>query len=90
MLTYPPRRVILRIVMLLRDSEIVKEVHNQLLNIEKKTKSEAKFADIDEEIKLPMAVGQAFMSGDINTLAKKRGVIKLQDRFFVSSLTGIL
>ncbi|MGQ7776858.1 hypothetical protein [Bacillus sp. WC2507] len=59
-------RVILRVVMLLRDSEIVKEVRNQLLNIEEKTKSEAKVADIDEEIKLQMEVGQAFMSGDIN------------------------
>lgn len=61
-----PRRVILRVVMLLRDSEIVKEVRNQLLNIEEKTKSEAKVADIDEEIKLQMEVGQAFMSGYIN------------------------
>ncbi|HHT7180733.1 TPA: hypothetical protein ACTZ5A_005457 [Bacillus cereus] len=65
-----PRRVILHVVMLLRDSEIVKVVRNQLLNIEEKTKSEARVADIDEEIKLQMEVGQAFMSRDINALAQ--------------------
>ncbi|MFE9076920.1 hypothetical protein [Bacillus mobilis] len=65
-----PRRAILRVGMLLRDSEIAKEVRNQLLNIEEKTTSEAKVADIDEEVQLQMAVGQAFMSGDINALAQ--------------------
>ncbi|MBJ8080090.1 hypothetical protein JDS82_02495 [Bacillus cereus group sp. N14] len=64
-----PRRAILRVGMLLRDSEIAKEVRTQLLNIEEKTTKEVKVADINEEQSLQMAVGQAFMSGDINALA---------------------
>lgn len=65
-----PRRAILRVGMLLRDSEVAKEVRTQLLNIEEKTTQEVKVADINEEQTLQMAVGQAFMSGDINALAQ--------------------
>ncbi|ANC10492.1 MULTISPECIES: hypothetical protein [Bacillus cereus group] len=65
-----PRRAILRVGMLLRDSAIAKEVRTQLLNIEEKTTQEVKVADINEEQTLQMAVGQAFMSGDINALAQ--------------------
>ncbi|MBE7117323.1 ORF6N domain-containing protein [Bacillus paranthracis] len=65
-----PRRAILRVGMLLRDSVIAKEVRTQLLNIEEKTTQEVKVADINEEQTLQMAVGQAFMSGDINALAQ--------------------
>ncbi|WP_144561532.1 ORF6N domain-containing protein [Bacillus mycoides] len=64
-----PRRAILRIGMLLRDSEVAKGVRTQLLNIEEKATSEAKVTDIDEEIQLQMAVNQALMTGDINALA---------------------
>ncbi|PEK60776.1 hypothetical protein [Bacillus pseudomycoides] len=65
-----PRRAILRVGMLLRDSEIAKEVRTQLLNIEEKTTEEVKVADVNEEQSLQMAVGQAFMTGDINALAQ--------------------
>lgn len=44
-----PRRAILRIGMLLRDSEIAKEVRTQLLNIEEKVTPEVKIQDIEEE-----------------------------------------
>lgn len=54
-----PRRAILRVGMLLRDSEIAKEVRTQLLNTEEKTTKELKAADINEEQSLQMAVGQA-------------------------------
>lgn len=64
-----PRRAILRVGMLLRDSEIAKEVRTQLLNIEEKATQEVKVVDINEEQALQIAVGQAFMSGDINALA---------------------
>ncbi|MBO1582970.1 hypothetical protein [Bacillus sp. XF8] len=64
-----PRRAILRVGMLLRDSHVAKEVRTQLLNIEEKATQEVKVADINEEQSLQMAVGQAFMSGDINALA---------------------
>ncbi|WP_257205949.1 hypothetical protein [Bacillus cereus] len=44
-----PRRAILRVGMLLRDSEIAKEVRTQLLNIEEKASDEVKVGDIEEE-----------------------------------------
>lgn len=65
-----PRRAILRIGMLLRDSSVAKEVRTQLLNIEEKTSKEAKIEDIDEEQRLINNVGKAFASGNINDLLK--------------------
>lgn len=64
-----PRRAILRIGMLLRDSVIAKEVRTQLLNIEEKTSDEIKIQDITEEQSLMLAVGMAFASGDLNAFA---------------------
>lgn len=64
-----PRRAILRIGMLLRDSEIAKEVRTQLLNIEEKTSTETKITDINEEQSLMFSLGMAMASGDINALA---------------------
>lgn len=62
--TMIPRRAILRIGMLLRDSEVAKEIRTQLLNIEEKTSVETKTHDIDEEQKLMLEVGMAFASGN--------------------------
>lgn len=64
-----PRRAILRVGMLLRDSQVAKEVRTQLLNIEEKTSSDVKTQDIDEEQKLQLSVGMAWASGDINAFA---------------------
>lgn len=64
-----PRRAILRIGMLLRDSEIAKEVRTQLLNIEEKTSDETKTHDIDEEQNLMLSVGMAVASGDATAVA---------------------
>ncbi len=58
------RRAILRIGMLLRDSEVAKEIRTQLLNIEEKTSVETKTQDINEEQKLMLEVGMAFASGN--------------------------
>ncbi|MEK4783357.1 MULTISPECIES: BRO-N domain-containing protein [Bacillus] len=44
-----PKRAILRIGMLLRDSEVAKEVRTQLLNIEENTVAEVKTYEIDYE-----------------------------------------
>lgn len=83
-----PRRAILRVGMLLRDSEIAKEVRTQLLNIEEKTSSEIKTEDIEEEQKLMLSVGMAVASGDANAVAiasanlvafKNRYIEKLQN-----------
>lgn len=65
-----PRRAILRIGMLLRDSAVAKEVRTQLLNIEEKTSNEIKTEDINEEQRLITNVGMAFASGNINDLLK--------------------
>ena len=47
-----PKRAILRIGMLLRDSLIAKEIRTQLLNIEEKAPTEMKIQEIDKEKKL--------------------------------------
>lgn len=44
-----PKRAILRVGMLLRDSEVAKEVRTQLLNIEENTAAEVKTYEIDYE-----------------------------------------
>lgn len=64
-----PRRAILRVGMLLRDSEIAREVRTQLLNIEEKTSTKTKIEDIEEEQKLMLSVGMAVASGDANAVA---------------------
>lgn len=83
-----PRRAILRVGMLLRDSEVAKEVRTQLLNIEEKTSTETKIEDIEEEQKLMLSVGMAVASGDANAVAiasanlvafKNRHIEKLQN-----------
>lgn len=68
-----PRRAILRVGMLLRDSKVAKEVRTQLLNIEEKTTKEVKVQDIDEEQKLALELGMAMASGDINAIAIATG-----------------
>lgn len=65
-----PRRAILRIGMLLRDSKVAAEVRTQLLNIEEKTSDEVKTQDIDEEQKLAIEIGMSYMSGNIEQFAK--------------------
>lgn len=64
-----PRRAILRVGMLLRDSKIAKEVRNQLLNIEEKTSIEIKTQDINEEQKLMLEIGMAVASGNATAVA---------------------
>ncbi|WP_052085687.1 hypothetical protein [Clostridium sp. HMP27] len=54
-----PKRAVLRIGMLLRDSEVPKEVRTQLLNIVEKVDDKVKVADIDEETDLMLAIIKA-------------------------------
>lgn len=65
-----PRRAILRIGMLLRDSEIAREVRTQLLNVESKTPDNIKTEDINEEQRLMLNVGMAYASGNIEAVMK--------------------
>ena len=68
-----PRRAILRIGMLLRDSEIAKEIRTALLNIEEKTSDETKIADITEEQQLALSVGMAYASGNPDAIIMATG-----------------
>lgn len=63
------RRAVLRIGMLLQQSDVAKEVRTQLLNIEEKTLSKTKIIDITEEQKLMLEVGMAISSGDPSAAA---------------------
>jgi len=64
-----PRRAILRIGMLLRDSVIALEVRSQLLNIEEKTSEDVKILDINAEQKLMLEIGMAVASGNATAVA---------------------
>lgn len=59
-----PKRAILRMGMLLRDSEIAKEVRTQLLNTFEHANEEQRTAEIDEETALLNGIGQAFGTGN--------------------------
>jgi len=59
-----PRRAILRVGMLLRDSNVAQEVRTQLLNIEEKTDEDTKQTDIIEEQALAIELGMSYASGD--------------------------
>ncbi|HDR4424666.1 TPA: phage antirepressor KilAC domain-containing protein [Bacillus cereus] len=65
-----PKRAILRVGMLLRDSEVAKEVRSQLLNIEEKAEGRIKVSDIDHETKLINAVGIAAAECDVIAYGK--------------------
>ena len=65
-----PRRAILRIGMLLRDSEMAKEIRTQLLNIEEKVAKPEKVQDVVDEENLMLEVGRAYASGDPDKLLK--------------------
>ena len=62
------KRAILRIGMLLRDSEIAKEVRTQLLNTFENATYEVQISEVDEELAIQKEIGEAYMAGDIQKL----------------------
>lgn len=60
-----PRRAILRVGMLLRDSEIAKEIRTQLLNVEENADEGIATLEIDKEAKLYENLGRAWASYDL-------------------------
>lgn len=85
------RRAILRVGMLLRDSEVAKEVRTYLLNVEHDTQEKMPeiiddiTEEINEEQKLLMNIGIAFASGDntqilLATQAHHNYVVALKDK----------
>lgn len=61
-------RALLRIGMLLRDSDIAKEVRTQLLNGYEKLTEEQKTNDIDKELELMHKIGEAYGTGDVTKI----------------------
>lgn len=75
------QRAILRIGMLLRDSEIAKEVRTQLLNTFEHATAEQKTADIEDEEKLLYNIGKAVSGGDAVEVAQAAaGYIAFKNR----------
>lgn len=63
-----PKRAILRMGMLLRDSKVAKEVRTQLLNVFEKTSVDQRVDDIETEQELLMDIAKAFSSGEVGQL----------------------
>lgn len=78
-----PKRAVLRIGMLLRDSEVAKEVRTQLLNIEEATSEEVKVVEIDKEMELlEKAVGAAFLNNNVEEfIAAMQEIQKYNNRY---------
>lgn len=64
------KRAVLRIGMLLQQSNVATRVRTALLDIEEKVSDEVKVQDITEEQRLMLNVGMAYASGDINAMLK--------------------
>jgi len=67
------KRAVMRIGMLLRDSRVAQELRTQLLNVvehAEETDPELLTAEINEEQRLQIAVGQALMNGDSDAVMK--------------------
>lgn len=64
-----PKRAVLRVGMLLRDSDVAREVRTQLLNTEENSDIDTKTKNINEEQSLMIAVGMAISSGDVTALS---------------------
>lgn len=64
-----PKRAVLRIAMLLRDSPVAKEIRTQLLNTFDASTPEQQTAAIDEETKLMIEIGRASMTGDVQQIS---------------------
>lgn len=62
------KRAVLRFGMLLRDSEIAKEVRTQLLNVFETTTTEQKTATLNEEESLLMNFAKAYANGDMSEM----------------------
>ena len=64
------KRAVLRIGMLLQQSNVAARIRTALLDIEEKVSDEVKVQDIKEEQRLMLNVGMAYASGDINAMLK--------------------
>ncbi len=65
-----PKRAILRVGMLLRDSEIAKEVRTQLLNIEEHSSNETKSLQINKEMEICSNIVYNILNGNTEEVLK--------------------
>ena len=56
--------------MLLRDSEVAKEVRTQLLNTFENSSDEVKVSELNEEMSIQQKIGEAMLSGDTNKITE--------------------
>lgn len=63
-----PKRAILRIGMLLRDSEVAHEVRTQLLNILENSTDEEKTVELDKEMDMIQDIAKAFAAHDMTSM----------------------
>lgn len=76
-----PKRAILRIGMLLRDSEIAKEVRTQLLNIVENSSDEVKTKEVNNELSLFNDLGRAIMHGSMEeAMVAVQSIVQYQQR----------
>lgn len=64
-----PKRAILRVGMLLRDSSVAREIRTQLLNVEEHSTDKQRTAELDEEQRLQLEMGMAIATGSIETIS---------------------
>ena len=83
-----PKRAILRIGMLLRDSEIAKEVRTQLLNAFENAPDEAKTEELDAEMQMYGDLGKAFAVGSKEDMMIKMQEIVQYHRRHIDALTA--
>lgn len=83
-----PKRAILRIGMLLRDSEIAKEVRTQLLNVFENSTDEGKTEELDAEMEMYSDLGKAFVTGSKEDMMLKMQEIVQYHRRHIDALTA--
>ncbi|MDF2885550.1 MAG: hypothetical protein K0R54_6124 [Clostridiaceae bacterium] len=87
-----PKRAILRVGMLLRDSDVAKEVRTQLLNIvdtaQEELPKEIVTKDIDEEKDAMMDYARAYMSGNIDSLSQSGAKLMAIKNKHINKLTN--
>lgn len=81
------QRAILRIAMLLRDSEIAKEIRTQLLNTFEGADTEDKLLSINEEQMLWGEFGKAMMSGNVPSALQAMADIQKYHNRHIDALT---
>lgn len=87
-ITLFPKRAILRIGMLLRDSEVAKEVRTQLLNILENSTDEEKTVELDKEMDMIQDIAKAFAAHDMTSMMCNMQTLYSYQRRHIEALTA--